>query len=141
MGPERFLQQALVLAAKANPAPNPRVGAVIVKNGKVIAVGYHKKAGGPHAEIFAMRKADNKARGATLYLTLEPCCHYGRTPPCTDAIISSGIRKVVVAMQDPNPLVAGKGIAQLRKAGISVTLVPLARLIAEQTRQLNLAWI
>lgn len=138
---DRFLLHALALAKRANPSPNPRVGAVLVKGGKVVGTGYHRKAGGPHAEILALRSASSKARGATLYLTLEPCCHYGRTPPCTDAVIKYGIRKVVVALRDPNPLVAGKGIAQLRKAGIRVTLVPPTHTIAEQTRQLNLTWI
>lgn len=137
---DRFLMQAIELAQRANPSPNPRVGAVVVKSGKVVGVGYHKKAGDPHAEIFALRKAGAKARGATLYLTLEPCCYYGRTPPCTDAILKSEIASVVVAMRDPNPLVAGKGIAQLRKVGVSVTLVPPTHQMAKKARLLNIAW-
>jgi diaminohydroxyphosphoribosylaminopyrimidine deaminase/5-amino-6-(5-phosphoribosylamino)uracil reductase len=96
------------------------VGAVIVKNGRVIAEGYHKKAGRPHGEIEALRKAGKRARGAQMFVNLEPCCHQGRTPPCTDAIIESGLREIFVGMRDPNPRVAGKGIRQLKRAGIAV---------------------
>lgn len=138
---DRFLAQAIEFAQRANPSPNPRVGAIVIKNGKLIGTGYHRKAGGPHAEIIALKKAGSKTNSATLYLTLEPCCHQGRTPPCTDAIIQAGIKRVVVAMRDPNPLVAGKGIAQLRKAGVLVTLLSLTHPIVEQAQQLNLAWI
>jgi len=102
--------------------PNPRVGAVIVKHGKIIAEGFHRKAGEHHAEIIALQhlKNINDAQGATLYVTLEPCCHTGKTPPCTQAIIAAGIARVVYGMQDPNPLVAGQGLQQLRDAGIAV---------------------
>jgi len=119
---ERFMRRVLELAVKAEgrTSPNPMVGAVIVRNGKAIAEGYHRRAGGPHAEIAALRKAGVKARGAVLFINLEPCCHQGKTPPCTDALIASGIRKVVVGMRDPNPLVRGKGIRRLRQAGIKV---------------------
>lgn len=138
--PDRFLLHAIELAQRANPSPNPRVGALVVKGRKVVGVGYHRKAGGPHAEIFAMRKTGRKAKGATLYLTLEPCCHQGRTPPCTDAIIKSGIRNVVVAMRDPNPLVAGNGITQLRKAGRNVRVLPPTHSAAKMAKVLNIAW-
>jgi diaminohydroxyphosphoribosylaminopyrimidine deaminase/5-amino-6-(5-phosphoribosylamino)uracil reductase len=100
--------------------PNPPVGAVIVKNGQVVGRGYHRKAGGPHAEVVALRQAGARARGATLYVTLEPCSTFGRTPPCTEAIIRAGIRKVVAAVSDSNPRHAGKGFEILQRAGIDV---------------------
>ncbi|MBD3380440.1 MAG: bifunctional diaminohydroxyphosphoribosylaminopyrimidine deaminase/5-amino-6-(5-phosphoribosylamino)uracil reductase RibD [Candidatus Omnitrophica bacterium] len=117
-----YMRMALRLAAKATDKtyPNPMVGAVIVKNGAVVGKGYHKKAGCDHAEITAMKKAGDSCRGATMYVTLEPCDHYGKTPPCTGSIINSGIKKVVIASEDLNPLTAAKGIKRLRKAGISV---------------------
>ena len=118
-----FMQQALRLAARGQGKvrPNPMVGAVIVTNGTVVGSGYHKRAGGPHAEIVALRQARTRARGATLYTTLEPCCHTNkRTPPCLPAILESGVRRVVVAMRDPNPKVVGRGIRQLRRAGLTV---------------------
>lgn len=116
------MRLAIELAKKAQgkTSPNPAVGAVIVKNNKVIGKGYHKKAGLPHAEINALREAGQKAKGATLYVTLEPCGHYGRTPPCADAIIKSGIKKVIIAMKDPNPVNNGNGIKRLRGNGIKV---------------------
>ncbi len=116
------MRRALELAEKAagRTSPNPLVGAVIVKNGRVISEGYHKKAGRPHGEIVALRKAGKRARGAQMFVNLEPCCHQGRTPPCTDAIINSGLKEVYVGMRDPNPLVAGKGVRQLKRAGIAV---------------------
>jgi diaminohydroxyphosphoribosylaminopyrimidine deaminase/5-amino-6-(5-phosphoribosylamino)uracil reductase len=101
--------------------PNPPVGAVVVKNGLLCGSGYHSRAGEPHAEIIAIKKAGTDTRGATLYVTLEPCCTWGKTPPCTDAIISAGIKRVVVAVEDPNPKHKGKGITLLRQAGIDVT--------------------
>jgi diaminohydroxyphosphoribosylaminopyrimidine deaminase/5-amino-6-(5-phosphoribosylamino)uracil reductase len=115
------MQKALELAARGRgrTSPNPMVGAVIVKDGKIIAEGYHKKAGTPHAEIIALKKAGTNAKGATLYVTLEPCCHTDKkTPPCTKAIIASGIKRVVAAMIDPNPRVSGRGMRELQKAGI-----------------------
>ena len=117
-----FMQRALDLArrAKGRTSPNPLVGAVIVKDGKVIGEGYHQKAGTPHAEVHALNAAGEDAKGATLYTTLEPCCHWGRTPPCTEALIRAGIAHVYVADGDPNPNVAGKGVQQLQDAGISV---------------------
>lgn len=100
--------------------PNPPVGAVVVRAGRVVGRGWHRKAGGPHAEIYALRQAGTRARGATLYVTLEPCSTWGRTPPCVGAVIEAGIAKVVVAIPDPYPLHAGRGLRQLRKAGIEV---------------------
>lgn len=121
-----FMARALELAAKGQGqvSPNPLVGSVVVKGEKIIGEGWHKKAGGPHAEIHALNSATRKnkgaAKGAELFVTLEPCCHFGKTPPCCDAIIKSGVKKVVVAMKDPNPLVNGKGILKMRRAGIKV---------------------
>lgn len=117
-----FMQRALDLArqAKGRTSPNPLVGAVIVKDGKVIGEGYHKEAGTPHAEVHALNAAGENAKGATLYTNLEPCCHWGRTPPCTEALIGAGIAHVYVAEVDPNPSVAGKGVQQLQNAGINV---------------------
>ena len=117
-----FMQRALDLArqAKGRTSPNPLVGAVIVKDGKVIGEGYHKEAGTPHAEVHALNAAGGNAKGATLYTNLEPCCHWGRTPPCTEALIDAGIAHVYVAEVDPNPSVAGKGVQQLQNAGIKV---------------------
>ena len=118
----QFMLRALNLARKGKTTPNPMVGAVIVKKDQIIAEGFHPYAGGPHAEIIALRKAGNKARGADLYVNLEPCCHIGRTPPCTDTIIQSGIRRVFAGMKDPNKLVQGKGIRALEAAGIKVSI-------------------
>jgi diaminohydroxyphosphoribosylaminopyrimidine deaminase/5-amino-6-(5-phosphoribosylamino)uracil reductase len=108
------------LRAEGKTFPNPLVGALVVKRGKVIARGYHKKIGLPHAEVVALSLAGRKAAGATLYVTLEPCSHFGRTPPCTDMIIKTGIKEVIVGMLDPNPINNGKGIEILRKHGIKV---------------------
>jgi len=126
---KQWMGLALDLAAKALgfTRPNPAVGAVLVKNGRLVARGYHRAAGRPHAEAMALRRAGKAARGATLYLNLEPCCHFGRTPPCTDAVIRAGVRRVVASMLDPNPLVGGKGIEQMRAAGIEVDVGLLAR--------------
>jgi len=114
--------RALELAKKGKTAPNPMVGAILVKKGKVIAEGFHSYAGGPHAEVVALRKAGKKAKGADLYVNLEPCCHEGRTPPCTDAIIKSGVSRVFAGMKDPNKRVYGKGIRVLKAAGIKVSI-------------------
>lgn len=118
----RYMAHALQLAerGKYTTHPNPRVGCVIVKDDKIIGEGWHRRAGEAHAEVEALAQAGSNARNATAYVTLEPCCHHGRTPPCTAALISSGIRRVVAAMVDPSPRVAGKGIEQLRSAGIEV---------------------
>ena len=118
----KWMRLALTLARRAEglTRPNPPVGAVVVKNGLKIGQGWHKKAGGPHAEVFALRQAGTAARGATIYVTLEPCSTYGRTPPCTDAILRAGLARVVVGTADPNPKHAGRGLRLLRKAGIRV---------------------
>ncbi len=117
---EFFMRLALREAAKGlgRTSPNPAVGAVIVKNGRVVARGHHARAGGPHAEVVAIRAAGPRARGADLYTTLEPCDHYGKTPPCSIAILEAGVRRVLVGSADPNPLVNGRGVARLRKAGV-----------------------
>ncbi len=117
------MKKALQLAVKAKGRtnPNPMVGALLVNNNKVVGKGFHKKSGFPHAEIEAIRAAGKKAKGSKLYVTLEPCSHYGKTPPCSDAILKTGIKEVIIGMKDPNPLVAGKGIKKLKKAGIKVT--------------------
>ena len=116
------MRMALSLAEKGagKTSPNPMVGAVVVKDGKIVGKGYHRRFGLPHAEINALKDAGPKARGATLYANLEPCCCFGNTPPCTDAIMSAGIKRVVCAMSDPNPKVRGKGIKKLREKGIEV---------------------
>lgn len=119
---EQFMQRAVELAqlGVGRTAPNPPVGAVLVHNGQVVGEGWHPAAGEPHAEIFALKSAGERARGADLYVTLEPCCHQGRTGPCTEAVLSAGVARVFVGAQDPNPLVAGKGLAALRSAGLEV---------------------
>lgn len=119
---EKYMWLALDLAVQGlgRTSPNPMVGAVIVKDGEIIGTGYHQKAGAPHAEINALNSAGERARGAALYVTLEPCSHFGKTPPCTEQIISAGIKKVVVSVVDPNPLMNGKGIKALEDAGIKV---------------------
>lgn len=119
---EAFLARALELAAKGvgRTSPNPAVGAVIVRNGRVIGEGFHRRAGLPHAEIEALRQVRGTAHEATMYVTLEPCAHYGRTPPCANALVAAGITRVVVGMVDPNPLVRGRGIRRLRRAGLEV---------------------
>ena len=124
-----YMSLALDLARKAEGQtnPNPVVGAVIVKSGKVLAKGYHKKAGLPHAETIALNKAGSKARGADLYVNLEPCCHHGRTPPCTEAIVATGIKRVILGIRDPNRLVSGRGIRLLRKQGVEVIIGVLRR--------------
>lgn len=130
-----YMQLALSLAEKGqgNTSPNPMVGCVIVRDAKIVGQGWHQRAGEPHAEIMALQQAQEQARGATAYVTLEPCCHHGRTPPCTDALIAAGLATVVIACQDPNPRVAGGGIQALRNAGIAVEL----GLCETQARHLN----
>ena len=117
---QRCIQLAKLAAGKT--APNPLVGSVVVKDGKIVGEGYHPEAGKPHAEVFALQDAGNEAQGATVYVNLEPCNHFGRTPPCSEALIAAGVTKVVVGMVDCNPLVAGSGIEKLRNAGIKVTV-------------------
>lgn len=134
-----MMGRCLELARRAlgRTAPNPLVGCVITRDGKVVGEGFHPGAGHPHGEVFALRDAGELARGATLYVNLEPCNHYGRTPPCTPAAIAAGVSKVVVGMVDPNPLVAGSGIARLREAGMEV----LVGVREEACRQLNEGFI
>ena len=110
----------LALKAKGSTSPNPMVGSLVVKNGRIVGRGYHQKAGGPHAEVIALDEAGIKARGATLYVTLEPCAHFGRTPPCVERIIKSKVKKVVIGMVDPNPINNGRGIMILKEQGIKV---------------------
>jgi diaminohydroxyphosphoribosylaminopyrimidine deaminase/5-amino-6-(5-phosphoribosylamino)uracil reductase len=132
---QQWMELALALATKGRgfTSPNPLVGAVVVKNGKRIAVGYHQRLGGPHAEVVALRKAGKAARGADLYVTLEPCNHFGRTPPCTEAVIQSGVKRVIFAMRDPNPQVTGAGAKRLKQAGIQV----VAGLLRKEAAKLN----
>jgi diaminohydroxyphosphoribosylaminopyrimidine deaminase / 5-amino-6-(5-phosphoribosylamino)uracil reductase len=136
------MDRALTLANRglALAHPNPRVGAVIVKNGKVVGEGFHTYDGLKHAERIALERAGAKARGATLYLNLEPCCHFGRTGPCSDAIVAAGIDRVVAAMKDPNPLVAGHGFRQLKRAGIKVD-VGIRRAEARRLNEDFALWI
>jgi diaminohydroxyphosphoribosylaminopyrimidine deaminase / 5-amino-6-(5-phosphoribosylamino)uracil reductase len=119
----RFMRMALRLGRRGlgRTSPNPPVGAVVVAHGTVVGRGFHRKAGAAHAEAAALREAGSRARGATLYVTLEPCAHHGRTPPCTDAVIAAGVRRVVVGTRDPNPRVPGNGVRRLRAAGIAVS--------------------
>mgnify|MGYP001170007857 CR=1 FL=1 len=122
------MARAIALARRGlgRTSPNPPVGALVVKRGRIVGEGWHRRAGGPHAEVIALRQAGAAARGATLYLTLEPCTYHGRTPPCAPAVIVSGVRRVVVGVGDPNPRVRGRGVRALRAAGIDVTTGVLA---------------
>lgn len=133
------MKRAIELARKGagKTSPNPAVGAVVVKNGRIIAEGFHKKAGGAHAEIVALKKAGNRAKGSDLYITLEPCCHYGRTPPCCNAIIRAGVKRVVVGMRDLNPIVRGQGIKMLKDNRISVS----EGVLRSECERLNPAYI
>ena len=120
-----FMRMALreAIRGRGQTSPNPLVGAVIVKGDRVIARGYHAFFGGPHGEVVALSKLrKGEARGTTLYVNLEPCCYYGKTPPCTKAILAAGIRRVVIACEDPNPPVSGKGIAELKASGVNITM-------------------
>jgi diaminohydroxyphosphoribosylaminopyrimidine deaminase/5-amino-6-(5-phosphoribosylamino)uracil reductase len=131
---EKWMQIALELARRGQPSPNPPVGAVVVQDGRPVGYGWHDRAGGPHAEVVALACAGARARSAVLYVTLEPCNHHGRTPPCVEVIVAARVRRVVVACLDPNPHVAGGGAERLRRAGIAVDIGVLpgegARLIA-----------
>jgi len=133
------MDRALRLAARGlyTTTPNPRVGCVIVRDGEILGEGFHERAGEPHAEIHALQRAGARARGATVYVTLEPCSHHGRTPPCVDALIQAGVSRVVAAMQDPNPKVAGEGLQRLRAARIAVE----SGLLEEQARELNVGFV
>jgi diaminohydroxyphosphoribosylaminopyrimidine deaminase/5-amino-6-(5-phosphoribosylamino)uracil reductase len=119
---ERWMDVALTLAKNGSPSPNPHVGAVVVNGGEIVASAHHERAGTDHAEVAALRAAGEKAKGASLYVTLEPCNHHGRTPPCTDAIIASKVARVVIGCRDPNPHVEGDGATKLRAAGIEVVV-------------------
>ena len=134
---DHSMKEALQLAVqgRGRTSPNPAVGAIVVRDGQIVGRGFHTWAGRDHAEIVALREAGEKARGASLYVTLEPCCHKGRTGPCTEAILSAGVGEVVVASQDPNPLVSGKGIARLREAGVTVSLDETHRVEAERLNE------
>lgn len=147
------MRRALELAARGRGRvePNPMVGCVIARGAEVIAEGWHRRYGGPHAEVEALQMAGPRAKGATLYVTLEPCCHFGKTPPCTRAIIAAGIRRVVVALEDPFPRVAGKGLKELQEAGIEITcgvlaeeaevlLAPYLKLIGRKRPWIILKW-
>ncbi len=131
----KYLRLALALAARGagQTPPNPMVGAVVVRDGRVVGRGYHTRAGAPHAEAVALTQAGKRARGAVLYVNLEPCCHFGRTPPCVDAIIGAEVREVVACMRDPDPRVRGRGFKALRRAGVRVRIGGLAR----EARRLN----
>ncbi|MFP5401839.1 MAG: bifunctional diaminohydroxyphosphoribosylaminopyrimidine deaminase/5-amino-6-(5-phosphoribosylamino)uracil reductase RibD [Gammaproteobacteria bacterium] len=133
------MARALQLAARGltTTAPNPRVGCVLMRDGRIVGEGWHARAGEAHAEIHALRAAGNAARGATAYVTLEPCSHFGRTPPCADALIEAGVTRVVSAMEDPNPLVAGRGLARLRAAGV----VTEHGLLEAEAQELNIGFV
>ncbi|HXG16876.1 MAG TPA: bifunctional diaminohydroxyphosphoribosylaminopyrimidine deaminase/5-amino-6-(5-phosphoribosylamino)uracil reductase RibD, partial [Calidithermus sp.] len=133
---ERFMRRALALAERARglTSPNPLVGAVVVRDGQVVGEGFHEAAGRPHAEVAALEAAGDRARGATLYVTLEPCVHQGRTPPCLPRLLASGVARVVVAATDPDPRVDGRGVAALQAAGVSVSVGVLGEEAARQNR-------
>lgn len=135
----QMMHRCLELARQAagSTAPNPMVGSVVVQNGQIVGEGFHPKAGQPHAEVFALRAAGAQSQGATVYVNLEPCSHFGRTPPCADALIAAGVAKVVVGMVDPNPQVSGSGIERLRKAGIEVRV----GVESEACRKLNESFV
>jgi diaminohydroxyphosphoribosylaminopyrimidine deaminase/5-amino-6-(5-phosphoribosylamino)uracil reductase len=135
----RYMRRALALARRGlgRTSPNPIVGSVVIREGRVVGAGWHRRAGESHAEVLALRQAGDRARDATLYTTLEPCAHHGRTPPCVDAIVVAGVRRVVAAIRDPDPRVDGRGIARLRNAGLEVT----EGVLAEQARIQNRRFI
>lgn len=134
-----FMARALELAAQGlyTTAPNPRVGAVVVREGRIVGEGWHHRAGEPHAEVLALAQAGGLARGATVYLTLEPCSHFGRTPPCVNALVDAQVARVVSAMEDPNPRVNGRGLERLRTAGVDVR----CGLLEQEARELNIGFV
>jgi diaminohydroxyphosphoribosylaminopyrimidine deaminase / 5-amino-6-(5-phosphoribosylamino)uracil reductase len=136
---KKFMLEAIRLAGSVTRrvCPNPRTGALVLRNGEIIGRGFHENCGGPHAEVNAIRDAGENLEGCEMVVTLEPCCHTGKTPPCTDLIIASGIKKVYVGMEDPNPLVAGKGIEKLQRAGIEV----IPNILSEKCAELNQPFI
>jgi diaminohydroxyphosphoribosylaminopyrimidine deaminase/5-amino-6-(5-phosphoribosylamino)uracil reductase len=135
---ESWMKRVLRLAEKGRgrTSPNPMVGAILVKDGRIVAEGYHAKAGEPHAEIIALRKTGKEAKEATLYLNLEPCTHYGKTPPCAPVVIEAGVRRAVIGMEDPNPLVKGRGVEALKRAGLDVYV----GILEKECRRLNEAF-
>ncbi len=135
----QFMTRALELAARGlyTTTPNPRVGAVIVKDGEIVGEGWHRRAGEPHAEIVALAQAGGSARGATMYVTLEPCSHFGRTPPCVDTLVESHIARVVAAMEDPNPRIDGRGLERLRASGVDVR----CGLLRQEAEDLNIGFV
>ena len=135
----KYMARALRLAERGlySADPNPRVGCVLVKAGRIVGEGWHERTGEPHAEVHALREAGERASGATAYVTLEPCCHQGRTPPCTEALIAAGVVRVVAAMADPNPQVAGKGLSLLQQAGIDTR----SGVLAAEAEQLNAGFV
>ncbi|MCF7875646.1 bifunctional diaminohydroxyphosphoribosylaminopyrimidine deaminase/5-amino-6-(5-phosphoribosylamino)uracil reductase RibD [Candidatus Bipolaricaulota bacterium] len=139
---KNYMNEALSLARRGGGFvnPNPQVGAVVVRDGEIVGKGYHEKFGAPHAEVRALEDAGTKAEGSTMYVTLEPCVHYGKTPPCTDAIIESGITRVYVAMKDPNSKVSGKGVDRLKEAGVEVFL-GLMKEEAESVNEIYLHYV
>ncbi|WP_425617173.1 bifunctional diaminohydroxyphosphoribosylaminopyrimidine deaminase/5-amino-6-(5-phosphoribosylamino)uracil reductase RibD [Anatilimnocola sp. NA78] len=136
---QRFMRRALELAARGQGSvePNPMVGCVIVRAGQIVGEDYHQRYGGPHAEIEALRAAGEAAKGSTLYVTLEPCCHFGKTPPCSQAVIAAGVSRVVAAMRDPFPQVSGQGVAELQAAGVQIEL----GLLEQEARELNAPYL
>ena len=134
-----WMARALRLARQGlySTHPNPRVGCVIVRDGQLVGEGWHQRAGEPHAEVHALRQAGDRARGATAYVTLEPCSHHGRTPPCAEALVTAGVARVVAAMRDPNPLVAGRGLERLRSVGIEVA----SGVLEAEARELNIGFV
>ncbi len=134
-----MMARALQLAERGlwTASPNPRVGCVLVRAGEIVGEGWHERAGGPHAEVHALRAAGERARGATAYVTLEPCSHHGRTPPCAEALVAAGVSRVVAAMSDPNPLVSGRGLALLQAAGIGTA----SGLLESEARELNIGFV
>jgi diaminohydroxyphosphoribosylaminopyrimidine deaminase / 5-amino-6-(5-phosphoribosylamino)uracil reductase len=133
---ELWMERALMVGVRGSPEPNPHVGAVLVKDGRLLGAGHHERAGGPHAEVVALAAAGEEARGGTIYVTLEPCNHYGRTPPCVSALIAAGVTRVVIGCRDPNPNVTGFGAERLAEAQIEVVV----GVCEERAQDLIRAW-
>ncbi len=137
MPEKQFMERALELAKQGRTSPNPMVGAIVARDGQIVGEGYHHRAGEPHAEVLALQAAGDQSKGADLYVTLEPCCHHGKTPPCTNIVLESGVARVFAAMLDPDPRVAGKGVECLRLAGIEVEV----GMMEPEARELNKSYI